>query len=536
MYLLLVENNFISSRELKVLLDKNKISCEIINSLSSKALLDIAKKLAPDIVIIDLDFYVDDSAELIRKLREYSNEAYILAFIDPDHHEKLHLAIEMGIDDYMIKPLQRDDVMLRIKMGLQRKSTQLIQPVENKQTAIENEIKHADLEEVSYRYNKEITVEPEYCEKVEINREEAGENKYSRDQIYADLSDQSGEPAQEDEYELKDTPAMSFLEAQSPTEISEKEGELTFEEYDSQEELFTVKTEPEQGQTDINDTGAVPEAENEIAFADDNDLQDAPEFEYGYENSEEELITGEDENGYRIADQDTDADYQSLASYFNQSSGAAETEVPVSAAEEEEVTVPESAETELQQDPDLLQENNEWTDPEISEVSETELAEAELNESHPVESENLQEPDPVEENDAYLFGVSAEDPEDKELFGMKQAQRTADTSSFEELFANNDNFEAKQSRQPDIQEIAKHSTPQKKHFFFFNKNQRASGTGPQKEDENSGLTAEQGNTDFSKRTKKSRLAKAAGIFTISIFLLLVTLSIYLIQSGGYGGG
>jgi len=85
LYLLLVENNFISSREIKSMLDKNRIKCEIVNCSSSESLIDIAEKLSPEIVIIDFDFFIEDSAEIVRDLRENSEEVYILAFIDPDH-------------------------------------------------------------------------------------------------------------------------------------------------------------------------------------------------------------------------------------------------------------------------------------------------------------------------------------------------------------------------------------------------------------------------------------------------------------------
>lgn len=142
MYLLLVDNNFVSSREIKSLLDKNNIDCEVINCSSSTALIDIAEKIVPDIVIIDFDFYIDDSDAIVRRLRQINSSSYILAFIDPDHYEKLRLAIEEGIDDYLVKPLQREDIMLRIKMGLQRQSMQV-------------EKKAADTEQVARKSEKE---------------------------------------------------------------------------------------------------------------------------------------------------------------------------------------------------------------------------------------------------------------------------------------------------------------------------------------------------------------------------------------------
>lgn len=130
-YLLLVENNYISSREIKSLLDNNKIDCEIVNCSSSSALIEISDRLRPDIVIIDFDFHINDSAKIVKKLRQFNGALYIFAFVDPDHFEKLHPAIEMGIDDYMVKPLQREDMMLRIKMALRRKNSNTLKQGNN---------------------------------------------------------------------------------------------------------------------------------------------------------------------------------------------------------------------------------------------------------------------------------------------------------------------------------------------------------------------------------------------------------------------
>ena len=120
MYLLLVDNNYISPRDIKVLLDKNRISCDVINCSSDKVLLDLSEKLEPDIIIVDFDFFSDDPVDIVKKLRHTCPPAYILAFVERDQYQSLYEAVEEGVNDYLVKPLQREDVMLRIKMGLQR--------------------------------------------------------------------------------------------------------------------------------------------------------------------------------------------------------------------------------------------------------------------------------------------------------------------------------------------------------------------------------------------------------------------------------
>ncbi len=147
MYLLLVDNNDISSREIKILLDKFKVSCDIINSSSSKALIDLAEKLMPDIVIVDFNLFSDDPSDIVRKLRQSSPHAYILAFVDQEHYHKLYQAVEEGVNDYLVKPLQREDVMLRIKMGLQGRKLFTEKADLHEQQPENEEIKYGSLED-----------------------------------------------------------------------------------------------------------------------------------------------------------------------------------------------------------------------------------------------------------------------------------------------------------------------------------------------------------------------------------------------------
>lgn|GEM_PF-1170035 len=121
MYLLLVENNYISSRDIKGLFDTNNIRCEVVNTSSSKSLIDLAQKLTPEFVIVDFDFFTDDPVSIVRELRHRTPQAYIIAFADPDFYQDLGRAIEAGVNDYLIKPLQREDVLIRLKMGLHQK-------------------------------------------------------------------------------------------------------------------------------------------------------------------------------------------------------------------------------------------------------------------------------------------------------------------------------------------------------------------------------------------------------------------------------
>ncbi|MDY6826377.1 MAG: response regulator [Bacillota bacterium] len=128
MYLLLAENNYISSREIKTLLAKNGLECEVVKCSSSDVLLDIAEKLIPGIIIIDFDLCLNRSEIIVQEIRMLSPKVYILAFVSADYFEKVAGVIKTGIDDYMIKPLRREDVIMRLILGLQRRAAQSEQP------------------------------------------------------------------------------------------------------------------------------------------------------------------------------------------------------------------------------------------------------------------------------------------------------------------------------------------------------------------------------------------------------------------------
>lgn len=136
LYLLLVENSYISPREIKALFTANNIVCEIVSISSSKLLIDLAQKLIPELIIVDLEYFTTDPISVTKALRHRAPHVYIIAFTGPEYYQDLGRAIDAGVNDYLMKPPQREDVLLRIKMGL------------NRLYASRNE---ADLQEKAYR-------------------------------------------------------------------------------------------------------------------------------------------------------------------------------------------------------------------------------------------------------------------------------------------------------------------------------------------------------------------------------------------------
>ncbi len=484
MYLLLVENNFISSREIKGLLDKNSIKCEIVNCSSSEALSVVAEKLSPDIVIIDFDFFIDDSAEIVRKLRNYSPKAYILAFIDPDHYEKLHLAIELGIDDYLVKPLQRDDVMLRIKMGLQRKNVQFTQ-IDAMDTPVDADIQ-ADEQSKKLILDSNDTFGQQYktVEKSFFTAQEV-ENKIEQ------LSESENKIEQLSEEEdggfevVTEIPDMfpqegPLLEQAVSEETVEKEiiGEFDNDSYE--DELFSIQPELQQDQFAIGELWNEPEYSDAELPVNDKEQADL---------SRGETDSLSDHN------QDYDGDSQYFDELFRTRSDSEPADIAI------EIEEPIFSKTGL--------------------------------------------PDQQAKSKIGLTEESSGKLDDSKLFGMSRKERTVDTKSFEEIFGTA-NVKNKRKTKASSEHRTEKDKPGKVEYLFSantvsaevktTSSERAVNHDLFGEDSYVKPTTHRQDRGYSQKAKGSIFLKIAGnVLTASLLVLLITLSFFLIQSKISGG-
>ena len=121
MYLLLVDQKFITSDDLKSMIEKSPAGTDIVNCFSTETLLKIAEKVSPDIVIVDFDMVGEDIDSLFKSIREKSSRAHLIALIDPGDYQRLNDVIESGgIDDYIAKPIQKEDFMARVHIAGRR--------------------------------------------------------------------------------------------------------------------------------------------------------------------------------------------------------------------------------------------------------------------------------------------------------------------------------------------------------------------------------------------------------------------------------
>ena len=80
------------------------------------------KKFGPDIILLDLMLPGIDGYEVCRELRKTSQVPIIMLSAKGEVFDKV-LGLELGADDYMVKPFDSKELVARVKAVLRRKGT-----------------------------------------------------------------------------------------------------------------------------------------------------------------------------------------------------------------------------------------------------------------------------------------------------------------------------------------------------------------------------------------------------------------------------
>ncbi|MGM0688634.1 MAG: signal peptidase I [Bacillota bacterium] len=285
MYLFLVDYNFISSEQLQKMIGQILPGADIVNCFSTDTLLKITEKLMPDIIIIDYDLVKEDQAGLIENLRIKSKGAHILALIDPDYYEKLYSAIEIGaVDDYMVKPIRKEDFMARIYIATRRKGL----AVEDIPKAVSYS---ADQESISTGYDLKEDMESE-----EIFDEDVFARQVESAMETEPRSDQENLFDEDDLYEEDETGMDEVVDYRSPYEEEIHE--------DLSPEPETEKIGSEEESREFDEEGLIFEKEEPVTEASLEPQEELDLFEKGF--SEPEQKPGEEAEE---VDQDEGLDY-----------------------------------------------------------------------------------------------------------------------------------------------------------------------------------------------------------------------------------
>jgi two-component system, OmpR family, alkaline phosphatase synthesis response regulator PhoP len=99
---------------------------EVITAMDGLTGKQLAETMAPDIIVLDLMLPKMDGIEVCKQLRQQKIMTPILMLTAKDDEFDKILGLELGADDYMIKPFSPREVVARVKAILRRIQIQTI--------------------------------------------------------------------------------------------------------------------------------------------------------------------------------------------------------------------------------------------------------------------------------------------------------------------------------------------------------------------------------------------------------------------------
>ena len=114
---------------------------QVFTAQSGQAGLDVAREHFLDLVILDLIMPQMDGFETSQRLYELGIQSILI--IGPRNNERnIVKSLEMGADDYMVKPFSPRELVARVKAVLRRGQTQDLPSVKQIGTLVVDEGKH----------------------------------------------------------------------------------------------------------------------------------------------------------------------------------------------------------------------------------------------------------------------------------------------------------------------------------------------------------------------------------------------------------
>ena len=132
-----------------LIIDDDTAVCEMIKNYFEKegyevkavndgvAGVDSFKLYNPDIVLLDIVLPKKDGWQVCREIREASNQPIIMISAKSDTFDKV-LGLELGADDYVVKPFDIKELSARVKAVLRRTRTHSSSKTDNEVIKLEN--------------------------------------------------------------------------------------------------------------------------------------------------------------------------------------------------------------------------------------------------------------------------------------------------------------------------------------------------------------------------------------------------------------
>lgn len=93
---------------------------KVFHGEDGEAALEILDEVKIDLIIADIMMPIMDGYELVEALRKANYNLPILMVTAKNTYPDKKMGFELGVDDYMIKPIDMDELVLRVKALLRR--------------------------------------------------------------------------------------------------------------------------------------------------------------------------------------------------------------------------------------------------------------------------------------------------------------------------------------------------------------------------------------------------------------------------------
>lgn len=127
--ILVVEDEYVIARLLKDMLQGE--GYQVVTVLNGEDAVDFALRETPRLIILDMLLPDIDGFEVVQRLRQHPKTMHIPIIAVSgccDLHDKVK-AFELGVDDYVTKPFQIDELIARVRTQLRRVQQNFLSPL-----------------------------------------------------------------------------------------------------------------------------------------------------------------------------------------------------------------------------------------------------------------------------------------------------------------------------------------------------------------------------------------------------------------------
>ena len=114
---LVVEDDNTIAELLRLFLQKDGF--EVSHAADGGKAVEMAKEIQPDLVLLDIMLPVMDGWQVCRELRKTMKMPIIMLTAKGEVNDRIH-GLEMGADDYVVKPFEMKELLARINAVLRR--------------------------------------------------------------------------------------------------------------------------------------------------------------------------------------------------------------------------------------------------------------------------------------------------------------------------------------------------------------------------------------------------------------------------------